>query len=287
MTRIKALFIAFYPMMLMAVSGYGIYQLSTQGFNLIWVGALLTVMPMLLFFSRIMLLQNMPRTSAHFPLLSALAFIGLAIAIYAHLQLPENARQLTLYSPIVSAIAGTVLFLLYVYWYSMFGRESNPNLQSGAKLPSFPLIDVDGNTVDSEIFSGSPAVLIFFRGNWCPLCMAQIKEIAAQYRELDNLGAKVALIAPQPESHTQKLASKFDVPMHFFSDKDNQAARILGINLAGGLPTGMQVLGYDSETVYPTVIIIDENGTILYTDVTDNYRVRPEPAAFIEILQNR
>ncbi len=286
MNILKSLFIAIYPVILMLISGYAGYQIFTKGYDAIWLAAILTTLPMLLFFSRVMLLRDMPRTTKRFPLLSLIAFAGLILAVYTHVNLPAEAKQASFHA-YYSAMVGYLCFVIYNYWYSSFSRDQNQHLEIGSKLTSFPLTDVDGNSVNSSIFSGAPAILLFFRGNWCPLCMAQIKEIAEKYRELAELGAKVALISPQPESHTSKLASKFDVPMQFFTDKENQAAKILGIEMKHGLPTGMQVLGYDSDTVLPTVIIIDEKGIILYADATDNYRVRPEPQAFIEVLQNR
>jgi hypothetical protein len=51
-----------------------------------------------------------------------------------------------------------------------------------------------------------------------------------------------------------------------------------------GLPFGMQLLGYDSDTVMPTVIITDDEGKIIFADLTDNYRVRPEPETFMRVL---
>lgn len=50
---------------------------------------------------------------------------------------------------------------------------------------------------------------------------------------------------------------------------------------------GMQMLGYDSETVLPTVIITAAGGRILWADETDNYRVRPEPKLFLTVLESR
>jgi hypothetical protein len=47
----------------------------------------------------------------------------------------------------------------------------------------------------------------------------------------------------------------------------------------------MQVLGYDSETVLPTVIITAAGGKILWSHQTDNYRVRPEPALYLKVLR--
>jgi len=73
--------------------------------------------------------------------------------------------------------------------------------------------------------------------------------------------------------------------LDFLTDEDNRVARILGIHSPHGLPMGMQVLGYDSETVLPTVIITDTGGRILWAHETDNYRVRPEPEVYLSVLR--
>lgn len=70
----------------------------------------------------------------------------------------------------------------------------------------------------------------------------------------------------------------------FLTDEGNKAARALGVAIDNGLPMGMQMLGYDSETVMPTVIITDNNGKIIWNFETDNYRIRPEPDVYLEVL---
>ena len=72
--------------------------------------------------------------------------------------------------------------------------------------------------------------------------------------------------------------------MLFWVDTDNRAARRLGIAHEHGVPAGFEVLGYKSETVLPTVLLVGEDGRILYSSQTDNYRVRPEPAEFLRVL---
>ncbi len=125
---------------------------------------------------------------------------------------------------------------------------------------------------------------MFYRGNWCPLCMAQIKEISAQYQELEKRGVEVLLISPQPVGKSASLAKKMKVNFHFLTDEKNAMARELKIDQKFGIPLGFEVLGYASETVLPTIIITDEEGKIIFLDQTDNYRVRPEPETFLKIL---
>lgn len=290
MNKIKSLFIGIFPVFAMGVSTYGIYTLINFGMNFVWLGAVLISLPVTLFFSRVMIFKDMPRTSAHFPLITTVAALGLILSVYGFVQLigsPADNPELVASNKLgmILATLGFIAYLLYNYWYSSLGRLPNAALQAGQPLPVFSALGVDGEMVDSSTFKGAPAIFLFFRGNWCPLCMAQITEIVAQYRELSALGAKVVLIAPQPEKNTQALADKFDVPFVFLTDEGNRAAQALGIAMKNGLPTGMEVLGYDKDTVYPTVLIVDGDGVILYSDLTDNYRVRPEPEEFLKVLR--
>ena len=104
-------------------------------------------------------------------------------------------------------------------------------------------------------------------------------------RQAEALGVRIALISPQPHNNTIELAKKFEVNFDFLTDEDNAAARILRIESENGIPMGMQMLGYNSETVLPTVIITDQTGKVIWTHETDNYRVRPEPDVFLEVLR--
>ena len=112
--------------------------------------------------------------------------------------------------------------------------------------------------------------------------MAQVEEIARQYRELQTRGVEVFLISPQSHKRTRWLAQRFDVPIRFCVDAGNQVANLLGIEHIRGVPAGMP--GYGTDTVLPTVLIVDENRKIIFADLTDNYRVRPEPSTFLAAL---
>jgi peroxiredoxin len=37
----------------------------------------------------------------------------------------------------------------------------------------------------------------------------------------------------------------------------------------------------------PTVFIVDAEGRLVYQHLTDNYRVRPEPDLFIQVLREK
>jgi len=174
---------------------------------------------------------------------------------------------------------------LYLFWYSSFGGQKNTDLILGESLPDFTLYTPAGELVSRKDLSTKPTLMIFYRGNWCPLCVAQVKEISGMYQTLADMGVEVCLVSPQPEQNTQQLAARFNVPFKFLVDRDLKTAQAFGIKVEGGTPTGLEALGYDSDTVRPTILITNGQGQLIYSDMTDNYRVRPEPEAFIRIFQ--
>lgn len=274
----KSIFVSFYMMAAIVITAIAGQSLWVTRDYLSWGGVLLVTAPFVVFLGRLMIFQNIARTSARFPTLIVLGIAGVVLASWGYAQGGSLAAPLL-------AIVAWIGFVVYSYWYSSFGRQPSEQLQIGNSLPNFELTDVTGQKVSSSSFSDKPTIWIFYRGNWCPLCMAQIKELVADYKELQSRGVRIALISPQPHNNTIALAKRFDAPFAFLTDEGNRAAHALGISHPDGLPMGMQLLGYDSDTVLPTVIITDKGGRVLWAHETDNYRIRPEPGIYLAVLR--
>lgn len=276
MNFLKSLFIPLYMMALLGSAAYGIAMLAQGAPAVPWAGVLLTTAPMLAFLGYTMLTHKVARTSARLPGIALLGLGGGTLSAGAWAIGDANA---------LPAVGGLVGFLAYAHWYSDLDRSPGKVITVGRTLPEFALKGIAGAWVSSSSLVGRPTILIFFRGNWCPLCMAQIQEIAARYQELGRLGVRVALISPQPHDNTVQLAKRYVVNFQFLTDERNVAARTLGIAAPWSVPMGMQMLGYDSESVLPTVIITDASGKVIWVHETDNYRVRPEPDTFLQVLR--
>jgi len=280
MNLLKSVFISSYMMAIMGIAGYAGWMMYQGGNILAWGGVMLTVIPILMMLSSLMIFKAAARTSAHFPFINILAGIGFIMSVWAW------ATDFIDTVALILAAAGWGGFLVYSYWFSTFGgREPSMKLIEGTRLPHFTVRDVNYKLVSSAQLADKPAILLFYRGNWCPLCMAQIKELVARYKEISALGVRVAMIAPQPHRNTVELANKFGVQFDFLTDEGNAAALALGIENRNGTPMGMQMFGYDNDTVLPTVIITGRDGKVIWTHETDNYRIRPEPDVFLDVLR--
>jgi len=185
--------------------------LFDAGINSAWLGIAIGIWPALLFFVKLFAAPT-ARTSANLNILIAAAFFGAVLSFF----LSQNEAQQA-YAFAYGSGLGIGGLMLYIFWYSRLGRKENTALETGKKLPKFQLKSSDGATWSSAELNQHPALMLFFRGNWCPLCMAQIKEVAANYQALEKLGVSVFLVSPQPEKHTKALAKKFTLIITLWS----------------------------------------------------------------------
>ena len=280
MNLLKSIFISGFVTWLAVVSVYAIAQLVRGAEPLLsWLGLALAAFSPLVFFIKAFAFKS-PRTPRHPIEYSVLSGLGLVVTMAMSFRYGQAAGAIHVWAGIT-----LLAWLVYLRWYSVFRGRDAQALQVGAVLPEFRLESLEGHVVSSENFKAKPHLLVFYRGNWCPFCAAQIEELAAAYKRLEEKGISVILISPQSIKKNQALAARFDVPMVFLRDRHNAAAKQLGILHEWGTPMGMQVLGYESDTVLPTVVLTNEQGQIVFSDQTDNYRVRPEPKVFEAILQ--
>ena len=279
MNRLKSLFVVWYPLLVIVIALGATAALLARGFDVAWLGALLTVLPFIGLYIRAVTAKKMARTSHRLPVLSAVTLAGVGLAFYGWSQNGDSAPL-----ALVAAVLGGTGFFLFDFWYSSFGRTVSERLVEGGRLPEFVVEDVHGKPVESGSLLGRPTLFMFYRGNWCPFCMGQVREIAEQYKALDARGVTVVFISPQPTGLTDRVADIFGIPLRFLVDRDLRAARALGIVHEYGVPAGSLARKYGRDTVLPTVVITDPEGKILFTDQTDNYRVRPDPAIFSRVL---
>jgi peroxiredoxin len=252
----------------LAVIAVSVSSVATGG-SLWWLGVVVAWLAPLGYFGYLLVAKPSTHSRHLWPLYVWSAF-GALCAIVAG----PMAAGLALLA--VAALLG------YAYWYSR-QHVPSPVLTVGSTLPEFPLTALDGSVVSSAVLTSKPHVILFYRGNWCPFCMVQVKELAAQYRDLEARGVGVALISPQRSADTAELATRFDIPMEFFVDDGGAAAAMLDLTQAGGTPM-IYGAGTNGDTVVPTVVITDSVGKVLWLEHADNHRIRPEPSTFLEVL---
>lgn len=252
--------------------------------DLIWLGAMLTTFPTPFL---LMVLSNalgLARTSSRLPFIQLLSIAG--VALVGHF-IYTNGVQGSQFIALGLTLFGAVFVQWFIWSFSSYGREKSKAIVKGDTLPEFEVSRLDGTPVSSSSFIGTKTLLVFFRANWCPFCMNQLKEVLKKADDLKSRGVQVKFISNQGIDNSKKLSEKLDLPAHFeiYQDDDLKAAKALQIEDIGGSPAGMS--GYPTDTVMATVITLDENGKVSFGDETDNYRVRPHPDEFFFAFDHR
>ncbi len=169
-------------------------------------------------------------------------------------------------------------------------------LAEGAIVPPVTLRTVEGATFDLQAsLAEQPAVLIFYRGGWCPYCtrhLAALQEIEPQVLEA---GYRILAISPDRPEKLAASHTEHELNYHLLSDSDMQAARAFGLAFKVDDETLdlYQEYGIDlaaasgrdhSELPIPGVFVVDRQGVIQFAFADPDYTVRLEPEALLSVL---
>jgi peroxiredoxin len=171
-----------------------------------------------------------------------------------------------------------------IYYRRHGARPVPEQLRPGQPLPDFTALDEAGNPLHTRDLLGNPVVMIFVRGNWCPFCSRQVKNLTGYYKDIIDLGAKLVLVTPKPLETTQRVAEFFDVEFEFWLDESLAATRELGLLLESAVPKDYYP-EYGSDTIWPTSLVIDAQGVIRHVELSKHIIDRPNPKTLLRELR--
>jgi peroxiredoxin len=166
--------------------------------------------------------------------------------------------------------------------------------QSGATMPDADLLDAHGRpTTLRGALAGKPAVVVFYRGGWCPYCNLALRTYQAELVEpLAERRAALVAISPQKPDGSLTMQETNALTFTVLSDAGNTIAGRLGIltEPTEGAKASQAALGLDLAATnadgtavipMPTTVIVDATGKIRWIDVHPDYVTRSEPAEIL------
>jgi len=171
-------------------------------------------------------------------------------------------------------------------------------LARGATAPPFTLADARDHAVSSaDLLRGGPLVINFFRGRWCPYCIAELETWQALLPEVQAAGATLVAISPQTARHNDFTAQQHRLTFPVLSDTGNNVARRFG--LVHRIPdylvqhyrrvfVNFENLHGDSvaELPLPATYVITRDGVIVFAEAFADFKRRPEPRGALAALQS-
>ncbi len=190
------------------------------------------------------------------------------------------------------------VLLLTMLWSATIGAQAAPLLGPadgkdltpteiervtlGATAPDFTLSKFGGGTTTLSSLRGKKnVVLVFYRGYWCPFCVAQLKELRTLLDEPLKKETELLVISIDGENETRiaisRIAADGKQPdFTFLSDPEHLVIDRYGVLNPSGSRRGIP---------HPATFVIDKKGVVRWRDVQTDYKIRPTNAAILAAVQ--
>ncbi|MGF7179952.1 peroxiredoxin-like family protein [Tunturiibacter psychrotolerans] len=181
-------------------------------------------------------------------------------------------------------------------------------LKAGAQAPAFTLEDALTHKPvrSSDLLALGPLVINFFRGRWDPYCVTELEAWRDLHTDLRKRGAIFVAISPQTTRQNAFTLEQHGLQYPLLADPGATIADQFGIahtipqelrsyyqSILINIPFNNSGLSYHNATEaswrlpLPAVFVIDQTNTILFAEAHADFRVRPEPADVLAVLDQR
>ena len=101
-------------------------------------------------------------------------------------------------------------------------------LKLGDKMPSFEVVDQDGNKITSSELKGKKTIIYFYPKDNTPGCTAEACNLRDNYEALVAKGYNVIGVSKDSAASHRKFADKFSLPFTLLSDPSTQMLQDFG-----------------------------------------------------------
>jgi peroxiredoxin len=138
-----------------------------------------------------------------------------------------------------------------------------PLLNPGDPFPRLTMNVLGGGTLTvPDAFAGDFAVVLFYRGAWCPYCNAQLRAFQRASQQLADAGIRVAALSVDDEAAAAELAAKHGLTFPVGYGADAPAVAALTGAFANPDPVFLQSTGFVLDPAGNVVVSVYSSGAI-------------------------
>jgi peroxiredoxin len=180
---------------------------------------------------------------------------------------------------ISAVVAGLVWFGLTRRELALKGSD-HLKIRLGDRLPGFRLLTTDRQEVtDQDLVANAPALLVLYRGWWCPSHKAQLDEIVAAHERLTGAGLSVYAGSVDNPEESQPVQDRVGDKITILCGVPNSLLDEIGVRDERGAPWyDRLIFGAKKQAIsMPAAIVVDEGGSIVYARRSTRVDERPAP----------
>jgi peroxiredoxin len=138
-----------------------------------------------------------------------------------------------------------------------------PLLDPGDRFPPITVTLVDAPPLEvPQALAGHFAVVIFYRGSWCPYCNAQLRAFQRAADKLDTLDVKIVALSVDDEASTRELIAKHDLMFPVGHSADAAAIHDATGAFVNRDPVYLQSTGFVLDRAGNVIVSVYSSGAI-------------------------
>ena len=175
------------------------------------------------------------------------------------------------------AVSGFFFFLTFMSGLPDQGAA----IAVGSKVPDFSGFDSDGREFRLSSLAGSRVLLKFFRGTWCPYCVADLRLWNAHAGEVRALGLQLVAVSHDSVGELRQFKLKHGWDVTLVADPELEIIRRYNLQNRNFTPKG----GPFRDMAIPATVLIDADGKVLWMSQATDFRVRLHPAKVLAAVR--
>jgi len=192
-----------------------------------------------------------------------------------------------------------LLFLVAACWVMAMPADAKEvaQLKVGHTIPDVAVKTAEGKSLSlRDAVKSNPAVLIFYRGGWCPYCMKHLQALMEIEDDLKKAGYQILAISADQPKKIAETPKRDELNYQLLSDSSMEAAKAFGITFKvpddlvtkykNDYQIDIEAASGESHHVlpHPAVYLVDRQGVVRFAHVNPNYKVRLDPKAIMKAV---
>jgi len=183
------------------------------------------------------------------------------------------------------AVAHCVLIQAYVVYLTLGGLSASNNLLRGARKKlalgsTMPELDLPFRETEGHYSlnadRGQFVLLVFVRGDWCPVCHVMMRIISKQAATLAKHKVKLVLISPSEGKVDEEFANHLGLKSDFVHDKASAFAVSIGL---------LESKNKDKDVPLPVAILVDPEGKVRHVSRPDDVTAFSSENKIAQVLE--
>jgi peroxiredoxin len=168
--------------------------------------------------------------------------------------------------------------------------ESITPIELGQTIPDGTLVDGElTSTALYEILNNQKAVVVIYRGGWCPYCNRQLAELTDVESQIKDLGYRIIAISPEDAVNIKESLKKNKIEYELYSDKDAVLIQKMGLAFYTSDKTNKYIAKKSSGDhsgilPVPAVVVLGADKKVKYIYHDANYKVRLDSNELLSVL---